>query len=37
MATAVRPSIPCCTSQAVAPLTTVPVEPPNRNPRLASR
>ena len=27
----------CRASQLIAPLTTVPVDPPNRNPRLARR
>ena len=37
MATAVRPPASCRDSQSMAPLTTVPVEPPNRKPRLAMR
>ena len=37
MATAVRPLVSRRASQPIAPLTTVPVEPPNKNPRRASR
>src|SRR4249919_3283365 len=37
MATAVRSLLSCRDSQSIAPLTTVPVEPPNRKPRLARR
>src|SRR6201989_2190085 len=37
MATAVRPLASRRDSQSMAPLTTVPVEPPNRNPLLARR
>jgi hypothetical protein len=35
-ATAVRLLPSCWASQLIAPLTTVPVEPPKRNPRRAS-
>ena len=37
MATAVSSGSSCRASQSIAPLTTVPVEPPNRNPRRAIR